>query len=124
MDDEKKLTDQKIIKFLGILRIELEDLAYDLQKLQELTRARAEEGEITHFVLLENLAFIQKEIMGVSKILPALEKFPPGKYQTLDEFADYFFDYCQNNRTNVDIPKSVYEMIKRKINKVKQFMQD
>jgi hypothetical protein len=115
---------QKITKFLSILKIELEDLEADLQKLEELSHGRAQEGQITNFVLLENLTIIHKEVMGLSKIVDSMEQLPQGDYRDINEFADYFFDYCKNNRTNADIPNSVYEMFQRKINKVKQFVQD
>ncbi len=72
-------------KFVEILRIELEDLAEDVKAMEDNTRGRAARGEITEYVLKENLAVLERERRGIAAARDCLAAVRPGDYGSLEE---------------------------------------
>lgn len=75
-------------KFLEILRIEIEDLAGDIEALEEHYRKRSARGEITDYVLKENVAVLEREGHGVAAVRDCLAAVRPGDYGSLEEMID------------------------------------
>jgi len=114
--------ENKISKFVDILKVELKDLEGDIAFLKETLNQRAQDKEITHFVHLENSALLQREISLVREALKDLHQFDYGKYDNLDDFIADLTSYFDENLDNVNFPKAVQIFLARKINKVKEYM--
>jgi len=105
-----------------ILKIELKDLEADLATLEEATLSRKEDGQISNYVYLENMAVLKEEIQGIEKIILCLNEADPEQFSSIDDFIEKFTGLCRENRRNADLPEGVYQLFRRKINKVKNFM--
>ncbi len=113
---------QKIDKFLMILKIELKDLEADLVDLENVYKLRKEDGAITNYVFLENLAAIKDEMSGIKKLIQSLNNVDADNYNSIDEFVPEFIRLCRENSKNADLPEAVYRLFERKISKVRSYI--
>ncbi len=72
-------------KYLEILRIEINDLSEDITALQDRYRGRGQKGEITDYVVMENVAVLEREIHGVATVRECLAHVRAEDYASLDE---------------------------------------
>ena len=114
----------KISKFLQVFRIELEDLEEDLKVLSTMYNEREQKGEITQYVLLENNALIMNEISGVESILQSLSGVSPVQYASLEEMVVDIDRQFRDKTEHAGFPDVVYELVKRKLDKVLKYVTD
>ena len=105
-----------------ILKVEMKDLEEDLSVMEEIYQNKKDDGQITNYVYMENMAVLKEEIRGIEKIITCLNESNPEDYESIDDFISQFTRLCRENQRNVDLPEAVYAMFTRKIHKVKQYI--
>jgi hypothetical protein len=105
-------------KCLAVLRIEIGDLAEDIGALQERTRLRAAQGEITEYVLRENEAVLERERRGVSVVAASLEGVRAEDHADLDALVDALRERFKRCLTEGDYDPVVGRLLERKLAKV------
>jgi hypothetical protein len=113
-----------IDKFLRVLRIELEDLELDLVALEESTRQKWEENQISNYVFMENMAILREELTGVHKIINDLTGMDTSHFTEMDGFTEHLIKIIKENINNADLPEGVYRLLQRKILKVRDFIKE
>jgi hypothetical protein len=105
-------------KCLAVLRIEINDLAEDIGLLLERTRERAARGEITEYVLRENVAVLERERHGVEAVAACLEGVEPQDYADLDRLIEALRARFASCLSDHGFDPVVGRLIERKVAKV------
>jgi len=113
---------ENIDKFLRILEVELLDLEEDLVTLEDNTRHKWEDDEISNYVFLENMAILRKEMSGIQKVISNLKTIDSSTHTNLDQFIDHVLHEIKTNINNIDLPEGVYRLLQRKMEKVSKFI--
>lgn len=113
---------EKIKKYIKVLRIELEDLEEDLLVMAEIYHQRERKDEITDYVFLENVSLLQSEIAGIEKLLGTLDEIDPSRFGHIDEFVESLDTAFRRKTEDAGYPDSVYELVKRKLKKVSKYI--
>ena len=111
-----------IHKYIMILEIELDDLVSDIELLMEKYRKRNESEEITDYVFLENLAVLKNQICGLSSLRKIVEEIDESAYGAVDEFVDDISGRFRARIEECDLSPSIFQMVKRKLEKVKTYV--
>ncbi len=111
----------KMERYLKILKIELEDLEYDIQYGEEILRKRFEEHKITDYVFMENLSTFRTELAGVKKMEKEIDSLVD-KYETLDELVVHINEFFKKRVRESGLPEVVYVLIKRKLDKIYKYI--
>jgi len=74
--------------YIAILRIELNDLLTDLEKLIEECSKGHQTGMISENVLMQNLAVFKNEILGVHRFQRILDNIHAQEYERLDDMIE------------------------------------
>ncbi|HQC62082.1 MAG TPA: hypothetical protein PLC51_03390, partial [Candidatus Marinimicrobia bacterium] len=79
-----------IIKsFVAILKIEIEDLAADVELMMNECQKKKDAGKITDYVYLENMALYRHELLAVRSFARLLESTELSNFETLDALITY-----------------------------------
>jgi hypothetical protein len=111
-------------KCLGLLQLELEDLKEDCQQLLTVYKKRETDGDITHYTLMENTVLLRNEIQGFNHLAEALENFPKDRYSDCRELFPAVIDFIAREVKDFDYPDSIVTLVKRKIEKIKIYMEN
>ena len=109
-------------KYLEILKIELEDLAEDIKLLVDDYKTRRESGEITNYVLLENLALLTHEIHGAESFVNILRDMQPDDYASLDEMVAVIDSKMGDLIEHGGHDPLLHKMVKRKLAKLTAYV--
>jgi len=109
-------------KYLGILRIEIEDLVEDIGILVEDYRKRQQRGEITNYVFLENLAVLYHEVSGVNSLVEVIDSINPDDYEDLDAMIEDIEGRIRTRVEKAHLAEPLYPLVKRKLEKVAEFV--
>ena len=74
-------------KYVQILRLELEDLEIDIQKLIEHCEETSKTSDLRCNVFLENLALFNNELLAVDIFEKMLDKLEVDEFETLDDLV-------------------------------------
>ena len=113
--------DIKTGKYLEILKIELEDLVYDLEFGEQVLMKRLKEHEITEYVFLENIGLLKKEILGIERVQKVIEK-ARAENKTISELGEVLEEYFAHEIRAAGLPNVVTLLVKRKLEKVNRYM--
>ncbi len=111
----------KIARYLNILKIELEDLQTDIAFSEELLQKKFDDQEITHYVFLENLSTFNAELMGIREMENEIDSLVD-KYDSLDELVADVYKFFEDKVRAAGLPEVVFVLIKRKLDKVYQYL--
>jgi len=112
----------KMKKFLEILKIELSDLEEELQFFGELHKSREKSGEITTYVFRENMNLIQNEIAGLQRVIKSVDSLVSTQYKSFGEMVEDLDRKIQAKIKESNYADAVYELVKRKIDKVHNYI--
>ncbi len=113
--------ESKTRKFLEILKIELEDLIFDLEFSEKVLTKRLQDHEITEYVFLENASLLKREILGIEEIKKMLYK----SNKTVTSVADLretIENYFKDKIKSAGLPDVVFLLVSRKLEKVSRYM--
>lgn len=74
--------------YIAILRIELQDLSIDLERLIERCLTGMEQGTISQNVFMQNLAIFKNELLGLHSFQKILDAIDPEAYPDLDSMIE------------------------------------
>jgi hypothetical protein len=109
-------------RFIGILKIELEDLEEDINDLLELCQKRMNHKEITHYVYLENKSLLLEEIAGIKSLINSLDTLDTKKFESKEEMFREIDRMVHIRTRECAFPEAVYNLVKRRLDKVVQFL--
>ncbi len=113
--------ENKIRKYLKILKIELEDLIDDLEFSENVMAKRFKEHEITEYVFLENIGLLKKEILGIEKIQRMINDSKENIH-SIEELKTVVENYLHNEIKSAGLPNVVFLLVNRKLDKVSKYM--
>ncbi len=114
--------DNKMKKYLEILKIELEDLIYDIEFNEENMKRRFDEHEITEYVFLENTSLLKREVLGLENVSKAVEK-AKAESENVNELRAYIENYFINEMKAAGLPGAVRVLVERKLEKIATYME-
>lgn len=114
---------EKLRKYVRVLRIELEDLAEDLNIMADLYAQRERRNEITDYVFLGNVSLLKSEMSGIETVIRSIDEVPVERFGSLDALVDYMDRLFRMRTMHAGYPEAVYSLVKRKLSKVSQYIQ-
>ncbi len=111
-------------KYLSILELELADLAEDVDLLIVEYKKRKASGEITNYVLLENLAVLQSEIHGIQSFINLLHSIDPNSHENLDAMVSEIKDQVKSIMDKSSFPEALYPIVLRRLDRVARYIKN
>lgn len=108
--------------YLAILRIELKDLQEDIETLIEQYTQEREQGKLTNYVFMENLALFKNELLGVEAFSQILDEIDLNRFATLDEMVDHLKNTFRDKVRTCGLAEVINIFIERKLEKVRQYV--
>jgi hypothetical protein len=109
-------------RFIGILKIELEDLEEDINDLLELCQRRKNGKEISNYVYLENQSLLLNEIAGIKSLIAGLGTMDTRKFSSQEEMFQEIDRLIHSRTRECAYPEAVYSLVKRRLDRVIQFL--
>ncbi len=109
----------KCKKYLKLLKLELDDLKDDATILIDEMNKKHNEKNISHFVYLENITLLKKEILDIDSLEKWLLNIDISKFQTVEELNKYIINEFKEKIKKHNIIEEIYFLIERKFNKIK-----
>ena len=108
--------------YLRILRIELEDLHEDIERLIEQCRKSRDCGSVSEKVFMQNLATFKNELLGVNAFQAVLDAVDPNQFETLEAMIENIrSQFLSLIRSHGLVPAlSIY--VNRKLDKVARYV--
>lgn len=111
-------------KFIGILKVELEDLESDIGDLLEICQRRKDNREITEYVYQGNKNLLIREITGIKSLVNSLDALDTRGFSSPQEmFREIDLQILARTREG-DFPEAVYSLVKRRLEKVIKYLGD
>jgi len=114
--------DQNARHFARLFMVELEDLVEDIRLLIDRTEKRFENGEITPYVRMENEAFLQREVDAIEKFKGIVDGIDLSFYKGISDIEAAFLEKSRDFVARLEDPEAVYVLLKRKLEKVRNFL--
>lgn len=108
--------------FVRLFRVELEDLIEDVRQLMERTETRYQRKEITDYVHLANIAFLQRELDSIVKFAGIVDGIDPSIYKGVSEIESHLLATSRDFVSRLEDPEAVYVLLKRKLEKVRIYI--
>jgi hypothetical protein len=109
-------------RFIGILRVELEDLEDDIEDLLEICQRRKDNREITDYVYLENKTLLVNEITALKSLIHSLDGLDTGKFASREEMFEEVERLILARTKESAFPEAVFSLVKRRLDKVVQYL--
>ena len=109
--------------YLAILRIELEDLSTDIERLINECTQGLQKGNISENVFMQNLATFKNELLGVHSFQHIIDGIHTEDYETLDDMIDDIRDQFQHLIRSHGLVRAIQVYVNRKLDKVAQYVQ-
>ena len=108
--------------YIAILRIELDDLKTDIERLMEECSNVHEQCNISQNVFMQNLATFKNELLGVHAFQHILDTIAPDDYDTLDELIEDIRNHFQTLIQSHGLVKALQIYVNRKLDKVANYV--
>jgi hypothetical protein len=109
-------------KFLGILKLELEDLEGDIGDLLEVCQRRKDQREITDYVYMENKTLLLNEIAAIKSLIHSLDDLDTARFATQQQMFQEVDLLIHAKTRESAFPEAVYSLVKRRLDKVTQYL--
>lgn len=110
-------------KFIGILKVELEDLESDIGDLLEICQRRKDNREITEYVYQENKTLLLNEIAALKSLIPNLDTLDTGRFASQQEMFREVERLIHVRTRESAFPEAVFSLVKRRLDRVVQYLQ-
>lgn len=114
--------ERKCLRFLKILRAELEDLLEDLKAVEDRYRQRFAKSEITNYVFLENEALLSREEESVRALMASIDGMNSSGYKSVEEIVEALDAVAREFITTKEYPAAVHRLLRRKMEKVLSYV--
>jgi len=111
-------------RFIGILRIELEDLEQDVGDLLEICQRRKDSREISNYVYMENQSLLLNEIAGIKSLIHSLDEMDTGRFVSAQEMFAEIDRLIHTKTRECAYPEAVYNLVKRRLDKVVAYLRE
>ena len=111
-------------KYLGMLKLELEDLEAYLLDLLEACQRKKDNGKITNYVYLENKGLLLREIEGLRSLRQSMDSLDTAKFSSSQDMFREIDRRIREMTQEGDFPEAVYSLVKRRLNKIVQYPGD
>ena len=108
--------------YLKILRIEMEELETDLQHLADEFRENASSRCLSENVVMQNLATLRNELLGVGTFERIIEHTQPETFDSLDEMIEYLKTAFRQKMVSSGLAEAVWYLVERKLEKVSTYV--
>ena len=108
--------------YIAILRIELEDLHQDIQRLAKECNTGRDAGYLSENVFMQNLAIFKNELLGVHAFQHILDRIDPNSYDTLDAMIEDIRNQFQTLIRSHGIVNALQIYVNRKLDKVARYV--
>lgn len=109
-------------KFIKIFRVELEDLAYDLDVLIKDMEQKRETGEVSNYVCQENVRVFQNEVFALKDVTEELENIDADAFSSVDEIYEAIKEKANETIKKHALIKASLTLIERKLKKVYNYV--
>jgi hypothetical protein len=111
-------------KFIGIIKIELEELIEDLNHLVDDYREKKENDLITNYVFLENLALLRHEMYGIKKLSELISALNVNDFRNIEEISEYIAEMLQKKISTSDFESCLLPMVCRRLAKAAHYVEN
>jgi hypothetical protein len=108
--------------FRSFLLIELDNLVEAIQQLIGACAEKYKKRTISHYVQLENTAFFQKEITGITGFREDLMHFNVDEFTDADDLAKALKNLFAERVSHYDLPLAIIALVDLKIDKVLRYI--
>ena len=108
--------------YLAILKIEMADLHDDIQVLIDECTKEREQGGLTNYVFMENLALFKNELLGVDAFQKVIDDTDIGSFPTLDEMVDHLTVTFREKAKVCGLAEVINIYVARKLDKVRKYV--
>ncbi|AHC15615.1 hypothetical protein [Salinispira pacifica] len=108
--------------FMGLLRVEFEDMMEDVSVLETLSKERLKNAEITDYVYNENNVVFEQEIQALRHLAGILEQPRWQQIENLDQLNLELRNSLKEAIVEKSYPPVVQDLVSRKLDKVRQFV--
>lgn len=109
--------------FLKILKIEMDDLKEDIVYLINTAEEEKQNGDISNYVFLGNLAVLKTELLGVDTFEDMLSTVNPDDYESLQQMVDHLQNKVKEEIGRKGLPEAISNLVNRKIAKVADYVE-
>lgn len=114
---------RRLKKYLGILRLELDDLADHCEELVEQYRNGRYEGKFTEHVMLENIALFKNEECGFRCFVHVLDEIEPENYEALESLVAEIKRRFREILIRGGLAHAAYVFAEKKVDKVAMYIE-
>ena len=107
-----------ITNFVAILKVEIEDLAADIELLLAECQRKKDAGTITDYVYMENMALFRHELLGVRSFGRILTQTDPSRFEKLDDLVAYLKEAFREG----GYVRAINICVERKMTKVTRYV--
>ena len=109
-------------KYIHILKLELEDLEIDIQKLIEHCEETSKTSDLKCNVFLENLALFNNELLAVDIFAKMLDTIDVDKFETLNDLVRQIKSSFEKKVEALGLARAITRMVDRKLEKVADYI--
>lgn len=109
-------------KYVQILKLELEDLEIDIQKLIENCEKTSKTSDLKINVFLENLQLFNNELLAVDIFAKMLDKLDINDFDSLDDLVRHIKQSFEAKVDALGLAKAINRMVDRKLEKVADYV--
>ena len=110
------------VKFLKILKAELEELLEDIDLIEHRAAERFAKMEISEYVYKENDSILLLEAQAIRELISAIDGLNVSEYNTLDDFVGRLDALAKDLVKEHEDPEAVYRFFRRKLAKVRHYI--
>ncbi len=114
---------ETIVKFLKVLKAELEELLEDIDLVERRAADRLARMEITEYVYKANDGLLRLESEAIRELLSSIDGIDAALYKSLDELVAELDRSAGNLVRDHEDPEAVYRFFKRKLAKVRRYVE-
>ena len=108
--------------YITILKLELEDLEIDIEKLIEHCEEACENSDLSANVFLENLALFKNELLAVNIFEKMLDGLDIEQFASLDELVQFIKKSFEEKVRALGLAKAIIRYVERKLTKVADYV--
>jgi hypothetical protein len=108
--------------FLKLLHAELEDLAEDIELIDQLCLKRFEENQISSYVFKENDALLRRELDSIAKLSKIVDAIDATLYKNVEELEAELLKLLREQVARFEEPEAIVVFLKRKIDKIHSYI--
>jgi hypothetical protein len=108
--------------FLKLIKVEFEDIQEDIGLMERISMDRLKNAEITNYVYHENFVVFEQERRAIHTLSTLLDENRWEEYDQPDALRDDLISAFELRIRELHAPMAVHDLIKRKIDKIHQFI--